>query len=321
MKSTQVCQILAIDHPILQAGVPWVSNPELVAAVSDAGGLGILHPSAGMSQDGDIVSNLRDNIRRVRRLTRSPFGVSFYLSNPQVSELIDVALQEGMRIAVTYSGSPALYTGILKNADVTVLHQVSTVRHARGADAQGVDIVIAEGYEGGGIRGPEEIPNSVLIPQVVDAVSIPVIASGGFMDARGYVAARALGAQGVQMGTRFVAARECIAHPKYKEALLGAIDTGTVIAGRYHRPTRLLRSGMALRLKDSSPPAAEADPSGYWESEMGPARVRAALLEGDLTENVAYCGAGVGLVSEILEAAEIIRGVVEQADAIVSSLR
>ena len=321
MKTTQVCQILVIDRPILQAGVPWVSNPELVAAVSNAGGLGILHPSAGMSHDGDIVSNLRDNIRKVRRLTRSPFGVSFYLSHPQVSELIDVALEEGMRIAATYSGSPALYTGVLKNADVTVLHQVSTVRHARGADAQGVDIVIAEGYEGGGIRGPEETPNSVLIPQVVDAVSIPVIASGGFMDARGYVAARALGAQGVQMGTRFVAARECIAHPKYKEALLGAIDTGTVIAGRYHRPTRLLRSGMALRLKDSSLPAAEADTSGYWESEMGPARVRAALLDGDLSENVAYCGAGVGLVSEILGAEEIIRGVVEKADAIISSLR
>ena len=300
--------------------MPWVSNPELVAAVSDAGGLGILHPSAGMNHDGDMVDNLRDNIRKVRRLTRNPFGVSFYLANPVVSELIEVAIEEGMRIAVTYSGSPALYTGILKNNDVMVLHQVSTVRHARGADAQGVDIIIAEGYEGGGIRSPDETPNSVLIPQVVDAVSIPVIASGGIMDARGYVAARALGALGVQMGTRFVAASECIAHPKYKEALLGAIDTGTVIAGRYHRPTRLLRSGMALKLKNSSPPA-EADTSGYWESEMGPAQVRAALLDGDLSESVAYCGAGVGLVSEILGAEEIIRGVVEGADAIVSSLR
>jgi len=267
-----------------------------------------------------MVDNLRENIRQVRRLTSNPFGVCFYLANPQASELIDTALEEGMRIAVTYSGSPALYTGVLKNNNVTVLHQVSTVRHARGAEAQGVDAIIAEGYEGGGMRGPDETPNLALIPQVVDAVSIPVIASGGIMDARGYVAALTLGAQGVQMGTRFVATRECIAHPRYKEALLGAIDTGTVIAGRYHRPTRILRSDVALRLKDSAPPPG-VDPSSYWESELGPARERAALLEGDLSNSMAYCGAGVGLVSEILGAEEVIRRLVEGAEAIIANLR
>ena len=311
---------MGIDHAILQAGMPWVSNPELVAAVSDAGGLGILHPSAGMSADGNIMDNLRANIRMVRRSTNYPFGISFYLANPLVSELIDVAMEEGMRIAVTYSGSPALYTGILKNKEVTVLHQVSTVRHARGAEAQGVDVIIAEGYEGGGLRGPDEIPNLVLMPQVAEAVSIPIIASGGIIDARGYVAALALGAQGVQMGTRFVATHECIAHPRYKEALLGAIDTGTVIAGRYHRPTRILRSDMALRLKDDDPPP-ETEPRGHWESELGPAQVRLALLEGDLKSGVAYCGAGVGLVSEIVGAAEVVRGLVEGADSILAKLR
>ena len=318
MRDTRVCQILAIDHPILQAGMPWVSNPELVSAISDAGGMGILHPSAGMDPDEDMEDNLRENMRKVRRLTSNPFGVSFYLANPLAPQLIDAALEEGMRIAVTYGGSPALYTGILKNNDVTVLHQVSTVRHARGAEAQGVDMIIAEGYEGGGIRGPDESPNLVLVPQVVDAVSIPVIASGGIMDARGYVAALSLGAQGVQMGTRFVATHECIAHPRYKEALLGAIDTGTLIAGRYHRPTRVLRSDMARRLKDSAPPA-EADTMGHWESELGPAQVRAALLEGD-PSSIAYCGAGVGLVSEISEAAEIVRGIVKGAQVIIANL-
>jgi enoyl-[acyl-carrier protein] reductase II len=318
MRDTRVCQILAIDYPILQAGMPWVSNPELVSAISDAGGMGILHPSAGMDADEDMEDNLRENMRKVRRLTGNPFGVSFYLANPLAPQLIDAALEEGMRIAVTYGGSPALYTGILKNNDVTVLHQVSTVRHARGAEAQGVDMIIAEGYEGGGIRGPDESPNLVLVPQVVDAVSIPVIASGGIMDARGYVAALSLGAQGVQMGTRFVATHECIAHPRYKEALLGAIDTGTLIAGRYHRPTRVLRSDMARRLKDSVPPA-EADTMGHWESELGPAQVRAALLEGD-PSSIAYCGAGVGLVSEISEAAEIVRGIVKGAEAIIANL-
>ncbi len=318
MRPTRVRQILGIEYPILQAGMPWVSNPELVAAVSDAGGLGILHPSAGMSRGGDMVDNLRENIRKVRRLTTSPFGVSFYLANPLVSSLIDVAIEEGLRVAVTYSGSPALYTGVLKTSDVVVLHQVSTVRHARGAEAQGVDLIIAEGYEGGGIRGPDETPNLALIPQVVDVVSIPVIASGGIMDGRGYVAALVLGAQGIQMGTRFVATHECIAHPKYKAALLGAIDTGTVVAGRYYRPTRVLRSEVALRLKESSPPAG-TDPLGRWEAELGPAQVREALLEGDLG-GVAYCGAGVGLVSEIMGAGAVVQGLVEEADAIRASL-
>ena len=320
MKNTRVSRLLAIDHPILQAGMPWVSNPELVAAVSEAGGLGILHPSAGMSPDGDMVDNLRENIRRIRRYTNNPFGVSFYLANPLVSNLIDVAVEEGTRIALTYSGSPALYTGVLKRNEVVVLHQVSTVRHARGAEAQGVDMVIAEGYEGGGIRGPDETPNLVVVPQIVDAVSVPVIASGGIMDARGYVAALALGAQGVQLGTRFVATHECVAHARYKEALLGAIDTGTVIAGRYHRPTRVLRSDTSLKLKSSIPPV-EADHYSYWDSELGPAQVRAALLEGEINSSVAYCGAGVGLVSEILEAAEVVRSLAEGAEAIIAKLR
>ena len=320
MKDTGVCRALAIEHPILQAGIPWASNPELVAAVSQSGGMGILHPSAGMSADGDMVENLRQNIRKTRRLTDNPFGISFYLPNPLVPDLIDAAVEEGMRTAVTYGGSPALHTGTLKNNSVTVLHQVSTVRHARGAEAQGVDVLVAEGYEGGGIRGPDEIPNLALVPQIVDAVSIPVIASGGIMDARGYVAALTLGAQGVQMGTRFVATHECIAHAKYKEAILGAIDTGTVIAGRYHRPTRVLRTDTALRLKDATPPP-EADTSRHWEAELGPPSVRAAILDGDLSASVAYCGAGVWLLSEILGAAEVVRSLVEAADDILASLR
>jgi enoyl-[acyl-carrier protein] reductase II len=153
MKRTRVCSLLGIDLPILQAGLPWVSNPELVAAVSNAGGLGILHPNAGTDTDEDLVENLQVNIRRVQRLTRNPFGVALYLPNPLVTDMIEAASQQGVHIAITYGGSPALYTGILKDHDITVLHQVTTVRHARGAEAQGVDIVIAEGFEGGGLRG------------------------------------------------------------------------------------------------------------------------------------------------------------------------
>jgi enoyl-[acyl-carrier protein] reductase II len=319
MVDSRVIQTLGITYPILQAGMPWVSNPELVAAVSNAGGLGIMHPSASMSADGDMIANLQENLRRVRRLTGGSFGVAFYLANPLVSDLINAAIEEGLKTVVTYGGSPALYTGLLKSNDVTVMHQVSTLRHARGAEAQGVDIIIAEGFEGGGLRGPDEIPNFVLLPQIADALSIPIVASGGIMDSRGYVAALALGAHGVQMGTRFVATHECAAHPRYKEALLGAIDTGTVIAGRYHRPTRVLRSDVALRIRDTAPPAS-SEQSGHWEAELGPAQVRAAMLDGDFS-GVAYCGAGVGLVSEILGAGDIVRDLVAGAAATVAALR
>ena len=242
MKRTKVCQILDIDHPILQAGLPWVSNPELVAAVSNAGGLGVLHPTANMEADGDVVLNLRQNIRRVQRLTRNPFGVSLNVARPRIADLIETAAQEGVHIAVTYGGSPSLYTGNLKENDVIVLHQIGSVRHARGAEAQGVDIVIAEGFEGGALRGADQIPTMVLVPQVTGAVSIPVVASGGIVDRRGYVAALALGAQGAQIGTRFAVTQECISHPKFKEAVIAAIDTGTVIVGGARHPTRVLRN-------------------------------------------------------------------------------
>lgn len=319
MKRTRVCTILDIDYPVLQAGLPWVSNPELVAAVSNAGGLGVLHPTAGIEPDGDLVSNLRANIRRVQSLTNNPFGVAFYLPNPRIAELIEAATQGGMRIAVTFGGSPALYTGMLKDHEVTVLHQVATVRHARGAEAQGVDIVIAEGFEGGGLRGADKVPTMVLTPQAVGSVSIPVIASGGIVDHRGYVAALALGAQGVQMGSRFVATHECISHQNYKEALVAAIDSGTTILGGDRWPTRVLRSGKALRLKESrliSPEAGLND----WEAELGIAQARAAMVDGDLEAGIAYAGAGIGLISEVLSVKEVFADLVDGSQSLLRRL-
>ena len=158
MKRTAVSTALGINYPVLQAGLPWVSNPELVAAVSNAGGLGVLHPTSGVEPGGDPVADLHAVVRRVQRMTTKPFGVSFYLPHPQIEQMIEAAAQEGINIAVTYGGSPALYTGTLKEHGMTVIHQVATVRHARGAEAQGVDMVIAEGFEGGGLRGVDTVP-------------------------------------------------------------------------------------------------------------------------------------------------------------------
>tara|TARA_Y100000815_G_C13345540_1_gene501921 strand:- start:2483 stop:3361 length:879 start_codon:yes stop_codon:yes gene_type:complete len=291
----------------------------LVAAVSNAGGLGVLHPTAGLDLDGDLVSNLQANIRRVQRLTSNPFGIALYLPHPRIEEMIGAATQDGVRIAITYGGSAALYTGTLKEHDIVVLHQVSTVRHARGAEAQGVDIVIADGFEGGGLRGPDKVSTMVLVPQMVASVSIPVIASGGVVDARGVVAARALGAQGVQMGSRFVATQECISHQNFKEALVAAIDSGTIIVGGDRWPTRILRNGMALRMKENGLSGPENDLDA-WEAELGMAVARSAMLEGNLEEGIAYTGAGTGLISEIVTVAEVFKDLVDGGQALAKQL-
>jgi enoyl-[acyl-carrier protein] reductase II len=265
-----------------------------------------------MSAKGDIMRNLRLNIRRVKRLTKEPFGVCLDMTQTNVERQLKASVEEGVRIFVTYRASPAKYIAFLKDNGCKALHMVGTVSHAKSAEAEGVDIVIADGFEGGSYRSPEEVPNMVLIPQVADAVDIPVVASGGIVDARGYAAALVLGAEGVYVGTRFVATHECIAHPKFKEAMLNAVDSGSVIAGRYYLPTRILRTPGALKLREKSLlPRQRAAQS--WESELGLLKARAALLDGDLRNGVAYCGAGVGLISKIMSVREVMRGLVEGA--------
>ena len=318
MKRTPVSTALGISYPVLQAGIPWVSNPELVAAVSNAGGLGVLHPTSGIEPGGDPVADLHAVIRRVQRLTTKPFGLSFYLAHPQIEQMIEAAAQEGVNIAITYGGSPALYTGALKGHGMTVIHQVTTVRHARGAEAQGVDMVIAEGFEGGGLRGADKVSTMVLAPQVVDSIAIPVIASGGIVDARGYVAATALGAMGVQMGSRFVATKECISHQMYKTAMVAAIDSGTVVVGGDKWPTRILKQGIAMQMKESG--LDTGDDSAAWEKELGIDRTRAAFIDGDFDAGIAYTGAGTGLISEILTVQEVFKDLVDGSHSLARKL-
>ena len=318
MKRTPVSTALGISYPVLQAGLPWVSNAELVAAVSNAGGLGVLHPTAGVEPGGDPVAALHAVRRKVQRLTTKPFGVSFYLAHPQIEQLIEAASQEGIGVAITYGGSPALYTGTLKEHGMTVIHQVTTVRHARGAEAQGVDMVIAEGFEGGGLRGVDKVSTMVLVPQVVGSIAIPVIASGGIVDSRGYLAATALGAMGVQMGSRFVAAKECISHQLYKTAMLAAIDSGTIVVGGANWPTRILKQGVALQMKESR--LDSGDDSTAWEQELGIDRTRAAFIDGDFDTGVAYTGAGAGLISEILTVAEVFKDLVDGSHSLARKL-
>jgi len=308
MKRTRVCDLLGIAYPILQGGMLWLATAELAAAVSNAGALGILSPLAGMEADGDAANNLELQIRKAKTLRGRPFGVNIPLDLRESGVLMDVVLRHKVPIVVTAAGNPELYTGLLKQMDVKVLHVVSSVKQARAAEASGTDAVIAEGIEAAAHDGFDEIPLFSLIPQVVDAVRVPVIAAGGIADSRGLVAAMALGAEGVQLGTRFLAVDENIAHPNYKQAIVGAKDTDTVITCRKLVPTRSLKTKFTARLLELEQSGASAEEIRAF---LGYRRNRRTQLEGDLSEGEAYCGASAGLIKEIIPAAEVVRQMVK----------
>ncbi len=318
MKKTRICELLGIKYPIIQGGMTWIANAELAAAVSNAGGLGIISPNAGMAADGNVAENLRRQIRIARGLTNKPFGVNFTLQAPKCQEWIDVAIKEKVPVVTTSAGNPATYTSYLKDAGVKVLHVVASVRHATGAEKRGVDAVIAEGYEAGGHNGFDELATFPLIPQVVDAVKIPVVAAGGIADARGFIAALALGADGVQMGTRFVATRECIAHQKMKEAIVNATDTGTVISGRKLGPTRGLKNQFVDQILEMESRGATAEELLAF---IGAGRARMGGLEGDIVNGEAYAGSIAGMIKEIVSAGDVVREIVEGSAAVLARLK
>lgn len=291
MSGNRVCDLFGIRYPILQGGMLWLAGAELAAAVSNAGALGILSPYAGMEEDGDPQQNLRRLIHRIRQLTDQPFGVNVPLDLPMSGLLMDTLLQEDVKIAVTAAGNPQLYSELLHSAGILVVHVISNARQARLAEACHVTAVIAEGVEAAGRLGREAIPLFLLIPQVVEAVSIPVIAAGGIVDGRGVGAAFALGAEGVQSGTRFVASEECLAHENYKQAIVDAGEDDTQMTRQGAMPARILK------------PAAS---SGEKRTSSGRSRSRIAQIEGDLVNGDAYAGSSVGLIQEVLPAAAIV---------------
>lgn len=318
MKKTRICQLLGIEYPIIQGGMTWIANAELAAAVSEAGGLGIISPNAGMAPGANTAEHLRRQINKARSLTDKPFGINLVLQDPGAKELVDVAIEEKIPAVTTSAGNPATYTSYLKEAGVKVLHLVASVRHAKGAEGRGVDAVIAEGYEAGGHNGFDEMPTFVLIPQVVDAVQIPVVAAGGIADARGFIAALALGAEGVQMGTRFVATHECIAHQKVKEAIVSTIDTGTAISGRKLGPTRGLKNELTDKILEMESRGATAE---ELQSFIGAGRARLGSLEGDLVEGEAYAGVIAGMITEIVSVGEVVRNIIDGSEAVLARLK
>jgi enoyl-[acyl-carrier protein] reductase II len=295
----------------------WIATADLAAAVSNAGGLGVISPLGGMEKQGEPSINFKGQLSKIKQLTPRPFGVNILLDLDYADALMEAALDEKVKIVITAAGNPARFTGALKNEGVIVLHVVSSVKQARKAEASGVDGVIAEGIEAGAHNGADELPLFALIPQVVDQISTPVIAAGGIADARGVVAAFALGAEGVQLGTRFVAVNENAAHLNYKQAIVDAQDTDTVITTRSIVPTRCLKTKFTNTI-------IELERSGATSEDImdfiGYRSNRTAQLDGNLNGGEAYCGASAGLIKEILPAKDVVQQLVEGYEYILKRL-
>ncbi|MHC1722041.1 MAG: enoyl-[acyl-carrier-protein] reductase FabK [Aminipila sp.] len=294
-----VCQILGTEYPIIQGAMARIAESSLAAAVSNGGGLGII-ASGGYDADW-----LRNEIRKVRELTDKPFGVNLMLLMPNIDELIEVVCEEKVPVVTTGAGNPGKYIKTLKDAGVKVIPVVASVALAVRVERAGADAVIAEGTEAGGHIG--EIATMALTPQVVDAVSIPVIAAGGIADGRGVAAAYMLGAKGIQVGTRFVVAKECIVSQKYKEAIIKAKDTDTCATGRSTgHPIRVIKNKLAreiLAIEKSSSTGEEAQAA---IDKVGIGALSAAVFDGDVERGSVMSGQIAGIVNKEQPAAEII---------------
>jgi enoyl-[acyl-carrier protein] reductase II len=317
MKRTRVCDLLGIEHPIIQGGMLWIATAELASAVSNAGGLGVLSPFAGMEKDGDPSENLKRQISKIRDLTQRPFGVNIPLYLRQSGILVDVLLKEEIGIVITSGGDPGLYSEVLHQKGRKLLHTVSSVRQAQKAEFCAVDALVVEGVEAGAYVGFDEIPLFSLIPQIADVVRVPIVAAGGIADARGVVAAFALGAEGVQLGTRFVAVQENIASSNFKQAIVEAKDTDTVITCRRLLPTRSLRTEFTKSLLELEASGASVE---VIRDFLGFSRARKGQLEGDLANGEAHCGSSVGLIKEVLPTATVIRRLVEGYQQIIKKI-
>ena len=302
---TRVTEMLGIGCPIIQGGMAWVAEHNLAAAVSEAGGLGLI---GGANAPGEVV---REEIRKAKELTDKPIGVNVMLMSPFAADVAKVIVEEGVKVVTTGAGNPAQYMKMWKEAGITVIPVVASVALARLMEREGADAVVAEGCESGGHIG--DSTTMTLVPQVADAVSIPVIAAGGIGDGRGIAAAFMLGAEAVQMGTRFVVAKESIVHENYKQRIIKAKDIDSAVTGRSHgHPVRCLRNQMTreyIRL--------EAEGKSFEELEnLTIGGLRKAVLEGDVMNGNVMAGQIAGMVSKEQTCKEMMDEMMAQADVL-----
>ena len=302
---TRVTELLGVEYPIVQGGMAWVAEQHLAAAVSAAGGLGLI---GGASAPGEVVRNM---IRDVRSMTDRPFGVNVMLMSPHAADVARVVLEEGVKVVTTGAGVPDKYIRDWKAAGVRVIPVVASVAQARLMERLGADAVVAEGTESGGHIG--EATTMTLLPQVADAVSIPVIAAGGIADGRGMMAAFMLGAEGVQLGTRFVASTEAVVADAYKQRIVRAKDIDSAVTGRSHgHPVRCLRNDMTREYA-----RLEAEGKSFEELEyLTLGSLRRAVQEGDMKSGTVMAGQIAGLVKDVKPCAKIIRDMMNEFRAL-----
>jgi nitronate monooxygenase len=309
--------MFGIEHPIIQGALLWLSRAELVAAVSNAGGLGIIS-----SLTFPTAKELREEIRKTKSMTDKPFAVNITIL-PTIravnyEQYIDAAIDEGVNIIETAGRSPEQYMKRLKDAKVKVMHKVARVKDAKAAERLGVDAVTIVGFEAAGHPGMDNVTSLVLIPIAVDTVKIPVIAGGGIGDARGFVAALALGAEGVLMGTRFMASKECPLHPKIVQWLLQARETDTLII------ERSIKNAARVMKTDFSQRVLETEEKGATLEELLPLisgdRSKGSYISGNVNDAVIACGQVVGLIHDIPSVKELIESIINEAELICQRL-
>lgn len=302
MKKNRVCDLLQIKHPIFQGAMAWIADASLASAVSEAGGLGIITGAAPTEW-------VREQIKETKKLTKKPFGVNIMLMSENADEIADLVCEEGVSVVTTGAGSPGKYMAKWKEHGIKVIPVVASVALAKRMEKSGADAIIAEGTESGGHVG--QLTTMALIPQVVDAVKIPVIAAGGIGDGRGLAAAFMLGSEGVQVGTRFLVAKECTVHQNYKDKILKANDIDTEVTGRATgHPVRVLRNKLTrtyIKLEKECAPVEELE-------KLGAGALRKAVVDGDIDNGSVMSGQIAGLVNKEQTCSEIIEELFEEAN-------
>ena len=304
---TRITELLGIEHPIFQAAMSWASsNSALVIAVSNAGGMGVL--AAGPLR----IEDFKRIISEIRSGTKKPWGLNIPLNNPKAREMLDIAFDAKVPVMVASQGGPREHLARFHAIGTKWLHVVASVEHARKAEAAGVDALVVDGAEAGGHPPPSEVGTLVLVRRVVKAVKLPVVASGGIADGAGIAAMLALGAEAVQLGTRFIATPEASVHENYKRAVLEADVEGTAVVGRGMQPIRQLKNSFSRKYEEAQRSGAPAERLNAIFEESS---VKQAALDGDVEWGKVEAGQSAGLVDEILPAADVMRRLVAEAEA------
>ena len=301
--SKAIKNLFNIEYPVIQGGMIWVSGWKLASAVSNAGGLGLVG-SGSMYPDV-----LREHIQKCKKATDKPFGVNVPMLYPQIEEIMNIIVEEGVKIVFTSAGNPKTWTSFLKEKGITVVHVVSSVKFALKAEAAGVDAVVCEGFEAGGHNGREETTTFTLIPMVKEVVKIPVIAAGGIATGRGMLAAMVLGADAVQIGSRFAATLESSAHDNFKQTIVNVKDGDTHLTLKELAPVRLVKNKFfndVQRLYENNPTKEEL------KDLLGRARAKKGMFEGDLDEGELEIGQIAGLIDEIKPAKMVLQEIIDE---------